>query len=122
VSCSLACAVPVARSSAAILDRDIGGDWGTPKAFTLTPGPREASTDSFLDHRPLELGKHAHHLEHRLAGGCRGVEALLIPLRAGTTVPSSVRVVAVPPALIEIYPQWRGHMYFVIGDQIILIV
>jgi hypothetical protein len=30
-----------------------GGDW---EAFTLTPGPREASTDSFLNHRPLELG------------------------------------------------------------------
>src|SRR2546421_12074653 len=36
-----------------------GGDWGTPKAFTLTPGPREASTDSFRNHRPVELGKHA---------------------------------------------------------------
>ena len=23
---------------------ECGGDWGTPKAFTLTPGPREAST------------------------------------------------------------------------------
>src|SRR5262249_59360645 len=54
-----------------------GGDWGTPEAFTLTPGPRKASTDSFLNHRPLELGKHAHHLKHRLPAGCRGVEALL---------------------------------------------
>jgi Protein of unknown function (DUF1236) len=60
-------------------------------------------------------------MKHRLPAGCRGVEALLIPLRVGTTVPSSVRVVAVPPALIEIYPQWRGHMYFVVGDQIIIV-
>jgi hypothetical protein len=36
-------------------------------------------------------------------------------------VPTSVRVVAVPPALIEIHPQWRGHMYFVVGDQIIIV-
>ena len=42
-------------------------------------------------------------------------------LRAGTTVPTSVRVVEVPSALIEIYPQWRGHMYFVVGDQIIIV-
>src|SRR5205823_9264157 len=56
---------------------ECGGDWGTPKAFTLTPGPREASTDSFRNHRPLELGKHAHHLKHRLPGGGRGVEPLL---------------------------------------------
>jgi hypothetical protein len=41
--------------------------------------------------------------------------------RRGTTVPNSVRVVAVPPALIEIHPQWRGHMYFVVGDQIIIV-
>jgi len=30
-------------------------------------------------------------------------------------------VVEVPSALIEIYPQWRGHMYFVVGDQIIIV-
>src|SRR5262252_5519666 len=44
---------------------DCGGDWGTPKAFTLIPGPRQPSTDSFRNHCPLELGKHAHHLKHR---------------------------------------------------------
>jgi hypothetical protein len=39
----------------------------------------------------------------------------------GTTVPTSVRVVAVPPTLIEIYPEWRGHMYFVVNDEIIIV-
>src|SRR5207247_2836439 len=57
---------------------ECGDDWGPPKAFTLIPGPREASTDSFLNHRPLELSKHAHHLKHRLPGGGRGVQALLV--------------------------------------------
>jgi uncharacterized protein DUF1236 len=42
-------------------------------------------------------------------------------LSVGTTVPTRVRVVAVPPPLIEIYPEWRGHMYFVVGDQIIIV-
>jgi hypothetical protein len=32
-----------------------------------------------------------------------------------------VRVVAVPPPLIKIHPEWRGHMYFVVGDQIIVV-
>jgi hypothetical protein len=36
-------------------------------------------------------------------------------------VPTRVRVVAVPPPLIEIHPQWRGYMYFVVGDQIIIV-
>jgi hypothetical protein len=30
-------------------------------------------------------------------------------------------VVAVPPTLIKVYPQWRRHMYFVVGDQIIIV-
>ena len=34
-------------------------------------GPRYACVDSFADHRSLTLGKHAHHLKHRLAG-CGG--------------------------------------------------
>ena len=42
-------------------------------------------------------------------------------VRVGTTVPTSVRVVEVPPTLIEIHPQWRGHMYFVVGDEIIIV-
>jgi hypothetical protein len=39
----------------------------------------------------------------------------------GTAVPSSVHVVAVPAPLIKIHPEWRGHMYFVVGDQIIVV-
>ena len=46
--------------------------------FALILGPRKANTDSFLNHRPFELGKNAHHLKHGLAGGCRGVETLLM--------------------------------------------
>jgi len=42
-------------------------------------------------------------------------------INVGTTVPTSVRVVEVPPTLIEIHPDWRGHMYFVVGDEIIIV-
>jgi hypothetical protein len=31
-------------------------------------GPPKPGADSFLNHRALKLGKHAHHLEERLAG------------------------------------------------------
>jgi hypothetical protein len=34
---------------------------GAPEALTLTPGPRKP----LRNHRPLELGKHAHHLKQR---------------------------------------------------------
>src|SRR5262249_49801055 len=42
-------------------------------------------------------------------------------ISVGTVVPTSVRVVEVPPALIEIHPDWRGHLYFVVGDEIIIV-
>jgi peptidoglycan hydrolase-like protein with peptidoglycan-binding domain len=42
-------------------------------------------------------------------------------LSVGTAVPSSVRIVDVPSALIEIKPQWRGHQYFVVRDEIIIV-
>ena len=48
------------------------------KPFPLATGPRQPSADSFLDHRPLELGEYAHHLKHRLVGRCRGVDPLLV--------------------------------------------
>jgi hypothetical protein len=42
-------------------------------------------------------------------------------IRVGTVVPTSIRIVEVPPTLIEIYPQWRGHSYFVVRDEIIIV-
>jgi len=42
-------------------------------------------------------------------------------LRVGVAVPESVHVVAVPSTLIEIYPDWRDHYYFVTGDDIVIV-
>jgi hypothetical protein len=55
----------------------VPGHRGAPEPFTFIPGPRKPGTDSFRNHRPLELGKNAHHLKQRLASGRRRVEALL---------------------------------------------
>ena len=52
--------------------------------FALALGPRQASTDPFLNHGPLELGKHAHHLKHRLSSRRRRVEALLMQEQVDT--------------------------------------
>ena len=40
--------------------------------------PLQPRLDPFLDHGPLELGEHAHHLEQGLPCRCRGVDALLV--------------------------------------------
>jgi hypothetical protein len=43
-------------------------------------------------------------------------------IAVGTTVPrSSVHFVTVPATLVEIYPQWRGYDYFVVGEEIVIV-
>jgi Protein of unknown function (DUF1236) len=42
-------------------------------------------------------------------------------LTIGTVVPATVQVVEVSAPLLEIRPEWRGHSYFVVGDEIVII-
>ena len=39
----------------------------------------------------------------------------------GTVVPRSVHLVTVPSTIVEIHPAWRGFMYFVVNDEIIIV-
>ena len=39
----------------------------------------------------------------------------------GTVVPRTVRIAPLPATLIEIEPTWRGYMYFVYEDEIIIV-
>jgi hypothetical protein len=42
-------------------------------------------------------------------------------LNVGTVVPRTVRLVTVPPTLVEIHPAWRGFLYFVHEDEIVIV-
>jgi hypothetical protein len=42
-------------------------------------------------------------------------------ISVGTAVPRSVRVVAVPRVIVDVRPEWRGYLYFVVDDQIIIV-
>jgi hypothetical protein len=42
-------------------------------------------------------------------------------ISVGTVVPRSVRVAVLPPRVVQIYPQWRGYRYFIVGDEIIIV-
>jgi hypothetical protein len=42
-------------------------------------------------------------------------------INVGTVVPRTVKLVAVPAPLIDIHPAWRGYMYFVVHDEIIIV-
>ena len=42
-------------------------------------------------------------------------------LTVGTVVPRTVRLVAVPALIVEVHPAWRGYLYFVVDDEIIIV-
>lgn len=42
-------------------------------------------------------------------------------ISVGTVVPRTVRFAALPPVLIEVYPQYRGYEYFIVEEEIIII-
>ena len=42
-------------------------------------------------------------------------------VKVGTVVPHSVHIVPVPSTLVEIEPEWRGFMYFVYSDEIVIV-
>ena len=56
-----------------------------------------------------------------LTGNAPRVTNINFSINVGTVVPRTVRVVAVPATLVEIHPAWRGYMYFVHGDDIIIV-
>jgi putative peptidoglycan binding protein/uncharacterized protein DUF1236 len=49
------------------------------------------------------------------------VDSVNFSINVGTTVPTRVRVVEVPDVLIRIHPEWRGHRYFVVRDEIVIV-
>ena len=42
-------------------------------------------------------------------------------ISVGAQVPRTVRFYPVPAELVQIYPDWRGYDYFLVGDQIIVV-
>ena len=54
---------------------------GSAKPLALRPRLGESGANPLLDDGSLELGEHTHHLEERLAAGCRGVDALNVQIQ-----------------------------------------
>jgi hypothetical protein len=42
-------------------------------------------------------------------------------IKVGVVIPRTVRVAPLPVTIVEIEPEWRGYMYFVSGDEIIIV-
>ena len=49
------------------------------------------------------------------------VDRVNFEIEVGRPVPREVRTREVPVTLVEIYPEWRGHEYFVVNDEIVIV-
>src|SRR5262245_9478218 len=54
-------------------------------------------------------------------GNVNRVSNVNFNINVGTVVPRSVHLVAVPSTIVEVHPAWRGFMYFVVNDEIIIV-
>jgi hypothetical protein len=46
---------------------------------------------------------------------------LNVSVRVGTRVPESVQFYPLPVEVVDIYPEWRGYDYILVGDKIVVI-
>lgn len=73
-------------------------------------------------HKTLTVEQKTKVRETVLRGGnAPRVTSVNFNVSVGTVVPTTVRVVELPPVLVEYYPDWRGYLYFVYNDEIIVV-
>jgi hypothetical protein len=74
------------------------------------------------EHKTLTVEQKTKVRETVLRGGnAPRVTSVNFNVSVGTVVPTTVRVVELPPVLVEYYPDWRGYLYFVYNDEIIVV-
>ena len=93
------------------------GDTAKPGATTDTQANTRASGNS----ASLTTEQRAKIRSTVLTSNAPRVSNVNFSINVGTVVPRTVRVVALPAPLIEIHPDWRGYMYFVHGDDIVIV-
>jgi hypothetical protein len=54
-------------------------------------------------------------------GSAPRVTNINFSINVGTAVPRAIRVVTVPEVIVEIHPAWRGFLYFVYEDEIVIV-
>jgi hypothetical protein len=84
---------------------------------TTTQGQTGAQTGASVSLTPQQRTE----IQSTVLASAPKVSDVNFSLNVGTVVPRTVRIVEVHPTLVKIYPQWRGHMYFVVGDRIIIV-
>jgi hypothetical protein len=55
------------------------------------------------------------------SGRAPRLDNITFNVSVGTPIPRTIRVVPVPEEIVSIYPEWSGFLYFVSGDDIIVV-
>jgi hypothetical protein len=55
------------------------------------------------------------------SGRAPRMDNLNFTVRVGAPIPRNVQLVPVPQEILAIYPEWSGFLYFVSGDEIIVV-
>jgi hypothetical protein len=85
-------------------------------------GQRGEQRTGDAGHKTLTVEQKTKVRETVLRGGSAPrVTSINFNVSVGTVVPTTVQVVELPPVLIEYYPDWRGYLYFVYNDEIIVV-
>src|SRR5262249_54489034 len=105
-----------------------GGSPANPRQQTEQQSPSTSTTKQGSNDRAMTSKDVSLTTEQRttirntvLTKSAPRVERLNFDIRVGTAVPRTVRVAPVPTTLVEIHPAWRGYMYFVHADEIIVV-
>jgi hypothetical protein len=97
------------------------------------PGDAKAATDTKVETRPSTTGQGAAgpaaslstEQRARIRTSIKGQQRAAnvnFSISVGTQVPrSGVRFYPVSRQLVQIYPNWRGYDYFLVGDQIVVV-
>jgi len=56
-----------------------------------------------------------------VGGNVPRVNNINFAVNVGVAVPKSVHVATVPSVIVEYHPAWRGFLYFVYNDEIIIV-
>lgn len=97
-------------------DQIQGGDRDRPQGGQMLRGGEERGEGT----RPLSIEQKTTLRETVLRRGPK-LTRVNFRIGVGAVVPRSVRVVAVPQPILAIYPEWAGDLYFVYGDEIVVV-
>jgi hypothetical protein len=84
-------------------------------------GTAERSTTSTSSSVSLSTEQKTKIRQTVLTGSAPRVTNVNFDIKVGTVVQRTVRVAPLSPILVEIEPRWRGYMYFVYQDEIIIV-